>query len=580
VQDDARQHIVWLQRFVDPELFPNDTIADYFLSLAPTGYKFFYWIMAKVGFEPLFLAKIMPLILALIATAYLFLFCWEILPNPVASFLSCLFFNQLIWLNDDLVSATPRAFIYPLLTAFLYYLVRRSLIPCLVVFALQGLFYPQLMLVELVLLTVRLWEWKKIKLILSHRFPQLPLLRKANREKYLFWLAGLAVAFLVLFPYITHNSEFGSTVTSTQMQQMPEFGLYGRSQYFGVNPISFILNGSSGLRIPLFPAIVWISIGLPWLLKSKLLLVKSLKKEIKILGQVIIASLIMFLLAHLLLPKLHLPSRYTYHTFRVVMPVATAIILTTISSKYIQSSPYLLCAKGSLLKSGNPPTQLPSSAPLRDILNLRIVLRQANISKIILMLITLAWAIIIIIPAIPHVFLFGFQNWIVGDAPEIYQFLASQPKDTLVVSLAEEINNIPAFSQRSILFGEEFALAYHPAYYQQIQQKIIDIIRAQYSLDSSLIYSVINKYDLDFWLLESNSFDQDYLLQQSWLIHSSFSNVVKEAISSLSFYPEKNFSLNKFSARCSVITTEKLILLDTICLKSVISDKGQMTKDK
>jgi hypothetical protein len=80
------------------------------LILAPRGYKVFDSLMAKVGFEPIFLAKIMPLILAIVAPVYLFFFCLEIISNPRVAFLSYLFFNQLIWLNDDLVLATPRAF--------------------------------------------------------------------------------------------------------------------------------------------------------------------------------------------------------------------------------------------------------------------------------------------------------------------------------------------------------------------------------------------------------------------------------------------------------------------------------------
>ncbi len=28
VQDDARQHVFWMERFLDSELFPNDLIAD------------------------------------------------------------------------------------------------------------------------------------------------------------------------------------------------------------------------------------------------------------------------------------------------------------------------------------------------------------------------------------------------------------------------------------------------------------------------------------------------------------------------------------------------------------------------
>ncbi|WP_199248376.1 hypothetical protein [[Phormidium] sp. ETS-05] len=39
VQDDARQHVFWMQRFIDPELFPDDFITDYFQSVAPGGIK-------------------------------------------------------------------------------------------------------------------------------------------------------------------------------------------------------------------------------------------------------------------------------------------------------------------------------------------------------------------------------------------------------------------------------------------------------------------------------------------------------------------------------------------------------------
>ena len=77
VQDDARQHIVWLQRYIDPNLFPNDAIADYFTSVAPLGYKSFYWLLARVGIEPIILAKILPLFLAI----FIFLFCFTCSPK-------------------------------------------------------------------------------------------------------------------------------------------------------------------------------------------------------------------------------------------------------------------------------------------------------------------------------------------------------------------------------------------------------------------------------------------------------------------------------------------------------------------
>jgi hypothetical protein len=33
VQDDARQHVFWMRRFLDADLFPNDLIANYFQSM-------------------------------------------------------------------------------------------------------------------------------------------------------------------------------------------------------------------------------------------------------------------------------------------------------------------------------------------------------------------------------------------------------------------------------------------------------------------------------------------------------------------------------------------------------------------
>jgi hypothetical protein len=102
-----------------------------------------------------------------------------------------------------------------------------------------------------------------------------------------------------------------------------------------------------------------------------------------------------------------------------------------------------------------------------------------------------------------------------------------------------------------------------------VKERAIDVICAQYSSDLSLIQTIIDKYGIDFWMLEYNSFSPDYLLEQSWLIHSSFQDVVNNQIASLSLKSEKTFPLTQLSDRCSVVTTEKLILLDSTCIRKV-----------
>jgi hypothetical protein len=346
---------------------------------------------------------------------------------------------------------------------------------------------------------------------------------------------------LVLLPVILSRSEFSTVVTPEQMKAMPEFGFRGRNQYFGVNPLRFIFLGNSGIKIPLFPSIVWFGFGLPFLLKSRLPLVRLITPKVEILWQIVIGSLGMFFLAHLLLPKLHLPSRYTHHSFKFVMSIAAGIVLLVL----------LELGWRWLQKKRRTKTKFTR--------------RESGW----LGLIGLGAAVVIIFPAIPPVFLGLFQTLVVGKEATIYQFLAKQPKDILVASLAEEGNNIPAFSQRSILVGKEFALAYHPNYYEQIKQRAIDTINAQYSSDLSVNKRIIQKYGIDFLLVERNAFQPDYLLmlKQEWLIRSSFRNVVFETVEQLK--RGEIPALAKIGDRCSVVSTENMVLLEATCITKI-----------
>lgn len=158
VQDDARHHVFWMRRFFDPELFPNDIVTDYFQSISPLGYTAFYRMMAFVGIDPIFLSKLLPIVLGMIATGYCFALCLQLLPVPFAGFIATLLLNQNLWLKDDLASGTPRSFLYPLFLAFLYYLVKRAFVPCFIIIFLQGLFYPQHLLVYIGIFFLRLWR--------------------------------------------------------------------------------------------------------------------------------------------------------------------------------------------------------------------------------------------------------------------------------------------------------------------------------------------------------------------------------------------------------------------------------------
>jgi hypothetical protein len=549
VQDDARQHVVFLQRLIDPQLFPNDLIAEYFTTIAPVGYKTLYGVGAKLGIAPITLAKFLPIVLSLVASAYLFFVSLEILAVPFSGFLATLILNQQLWLNDDLLSATPRAFVYPIFTAFLYYLLKRSLVPCLTTIGLQGLFFPQLVFVQATILLLRLLRWNFAPFADSREPSQLVrkqpfrfslkqlLQRSDSKQDYIFAFWGVLMAGLVLVPYAVSVTEFGAAITVEQMQTMPEYGLHGRNEYF-VEGWRFWLLGNSGIRIPIFPSIILAGTALPFL-RQKLPLIAVVTDNVKIFGQVLLASLIMYGLAHLFLLKLHFPSRYTYHTLRIILAIAAALVLSA-----------LIDAGWRWLR-------------YKQRIHSRLTIRDQGL----LALTATFAAIVIIVPAMPQLFL-RFQGWVVGEAPLVYQYLAAQPRNTLVASLAQDGNNLPAFAQRSTLVGREFALPHHPVYYAQFKQRVIDLIRAQYSLELTTLSRFIDQYNIDFFLIDQNSFTPNYLYQD-WLIHSSFRDVVHQVTQKLKQGSQP--VMLRAIEQCSVITTETLALIDAPCVKNDLS---------
>lgn len=525
VQDDARQHIVWFQRLLDPDLFPQDWIADYFQAIAPLGYKAVYGLAAQLGIEPLELARFLPLGLALIATVYLFKLTFLLFPVPAGAFLATLILNQQLWLNDDLLSATPRAFVYPIFAAFLYYLARRSLLPCLLTIGLQGLFFPQLVLVQAGMLTLRLVQWRGGRLVLS-----------GDRCDYQFWLAGVGVAILSLLPFALSLSEFGAAITAEQMRQLPEYQRFGRSEYFGLESWNFWLNGSSGLRIPVFPSIILVGFALPWTVaRSRAPLRQLLNPEIHLVLNLMLASLGWYGLAHLLLLRLHFPSRYLYHSWRFALAIAAGITLTL------------------WLESGWRWLQWRNR-------------RNAGLDgrdRLLMAVVALVAAVVVVVPGLPVLFL-KFHGWIIGTADPIYAYLQDTPNATLVAALINESNNLPAFAQRSTLVGREFALSHHPQYYEEMRQRMTALVEAQYSPDRAPLQQAIARYGIDYWLVDSATFTADYLRSQDWLYHSSIQLTVQAAIASL----EENRQaaiVSGFTA-CTVAQSETLRLLDAQCL--------------
>lgn len=522
VQDDARQHVFWMMRFVDPELFPNDFIANYFQSIAPAGYSTLYKLAAIIGIHPLFFHKILPLFLGLISTYYCFGFCLEILPVPMTGFMASLLLNQHMWMTDDLASTTPRAFIYPIFLAFLYYLSRRSLLPCLGAIALIGLCYPPYALVAAGILVLRLLGWENGRLCLSR-----------DRTNYLFCSTGLGVIFAVMLPYALDKSEFGTTYTAAEAKQMGVFAADGRNAFFRPNFKDYWLTGRGSGIFPksLFtPVTHCVALLFPLLLmlRSAFPLANQIQSKIWLLLQLMLSSLAMFFAAHATIFKLYQPGRYTAYSLRFVIVFISAIALTLMIDGV-----------------GHWASQTETKFKLKNLVAL-ITTTTIAIS-------------LLFYPCFVEDF--PSVGYVEGKMPELYKFFQQQPKDILIASIAGEADNLPTFSQRSVLVAKEYAVPYQKGYFSRYLQRINDLIRAQYTTDRAILQNFINKYGIDFWMLDRNALTLQYVENYGWI--DDF-DATPEAM--LALKQGKIPALVPAITSCAVFQNDVLVVLDASCI--------------
>jgi hypothetical protein len=509
IQDDARQHVFWLQRLGDRELFREDLIADYFSSVAPAGYKFVYWLGNLLGLKPLVFNKILPLLLGVGTSIYLFLVTIEIFPVPLAGFFASLLLNQNLWLLDDLVSGTPRSFLYILFLGFIYYLLRQQLLPCLLFIVLQGLFYPQVVLISTGVLALNLVTQKQ--------------------GKY-FYLAGLLGAMMTVGIYKLQTAEFSQVITLAQARQLPEFYPPGRSAFFSDRPWYFWLVGKQSGFFPFeWQYFLMCSFGLllPFIAKlpNILPLVNKITPKSQIIWQIIITSSLWYGLAHLMLFRLHLPSRYSQHTSRMAIALLSGITLAILLHRLIQ--------------------QVAAHSPIRQLIITAIAIAA-------LLYPTYA------VQAYPQ-----RLGYVTAKNPELYQFLRQQPKDIVIASLSELADFIPSFAQRRVLTAREYSIPYHWDYYKQIRQRTQDLIQAQYSLNPLDLKQLIQQYRVDLWLIDRNAFTSEYLQQNDWL--NQFQPEIQQAIANLKHH--QPLAIAQKIDQCSIFQTPEINLLASKCLQ-------------
>jgi hypothetical protein len=543
VQDDARQHVFWLQRFVDPALFPNDLIADYFQGVAPQGYQWLYQIAARLGIEPTLLSKVLPLGLGLITTGFCYWVTVELLPIPFAGFISAVSFSQSIWYSSEHASGTPRAFLYPLLLAFIYYVIRGQSLIYWVILLLQALFYPQIALISLGVLALRLVDWRGRKFDWA-----------TQRQAWLHFAIGFGLVAGILL-YSQAQADFGAVFSRAEAIALPEFQANGRNAFFG-GGFDFWLKGRSGLfhERGFTPATLIPGIVLPLLLRLPINRQwrSLISPQLSLLGQVLIVSLALFFLAHLLLFELHLPSRYTSHTFRTILGIACGMSWVIIVENMARFVTAFIARRSRHTTARSTSIFSPKKEELANGLAIGLALFVSLYP-------------VLFFPTFPKVGYYDFSK-----NHKLYEYFAAQPKDSVIASLSVEASNLPMFSARTVLVSPEHAIAYHKGYYSEFRQRAEALIQAQYTTDPALLSKVTQAYNIDFWLLDAAAFQPNYVQANDWLMQ--YQPMANAAIQTLQ--AGQLPILQQSIALCTIASTDQWTVLEGSCVATVAEKVG------
>lgn len=526
VQDDARLHIFWMQRFEDPPLLTNDLIADYFQSLAPPGFEALYRAGAAGGVSPLVFNKLLPLVLIAFSAILCFRLVELILPLPPVAAAASVLLTQSLWMDDDLPSGTPRAFGYPLLLGVLYCVARRGretgarrhFLSAAVVglIALHASLDPPTVplsvgivaLESLVRVVRRQGRWAEEAALLS---------------------LVLAVSLAVLLPY-ARRTEFGDLVSATEARAMPEFGEGGRLPFFAGQAWEFwLVNEYSGFGPPrVQPASLLIGLLLPLAVwrRRPTPLSGRLRGELRLLLHLVVAGTALYLAAHAMLFHLYFPSRFSHTAFRIVLAPATAITLAL-----------LLESAGSFWRG-----------------------RFARGGRIVdATLLVFTAGLVLLYPLYSDSYPSSAYHR--GDAPSLYSFMRQQPADVVVASLSAHADDLPIFSGRRVLVSPHYEMPWHRGYRERFRERALAVLRAQYTSDHAELVAVIESRQIDYWLLDADFLSPSYLLRPWIAQHQAASEEIR------TFLTQGGApAIVETIERCVVLEERRYRLLDAACI--------------
>ncbi len=458
VNDDVRQQLYWMQRWLDPDLYPRDLLNDYAKLYVSWGVQGLYRL-GVLAFPPLFFSKLVAVTLFAWLGALFYSTGCALKDHGLglAALCAC-------WLSpafmENISGGLARAFAAPLLLLFLYALARKSRPLALAALLGQALFIPYILLLCLLAAAGHLAAWR-LRIVKAT-----PLLH--GWRDACCCLACLALA--VAWQHGLGAAGFGPLPWAKEVLNRPEFHAGGRLNLLPIPSLGWELVARpwsvfAPFRQGLVPGIAFTCLLLPALvLGARRARWQALAPHAAVLGSLLGASLGLYAVARLAAFKLFVPSRYLEYTTNILLCLGVAFLLDALFRPRLAGAPKILAA---------------------SLLACALLLGAAR--------------------------QYGVELYDYSAGTALYEYARSTPKSARFAGPPELMDNVLTFGQRNVYASFELAHPWSTGYWTQLGPRLERLATASYATHPEELARFCHEEGIDFFVVDQRQYEPEFL---------------------------------------------------------------------
>jgi hypothetical protein len=490
INDDVRQQLYWMQKWSDEEIFKDDILTDYARYYVPWGVKAIYRL-GSLFMNPVQFSKVVTGVLFIITAGFIFGLGQQF-KNDLTGVVAVCFYFYFTGFLRKISGGLSQSFGFPLLTAYLFFLARGNLFVSALVIMVASVLNPYIFLLCLVthLLYIAVQYgpellWKRHAVSREDSSGMRPVHAQSPGRLLLMHIPVLiGIGMMALRYFFLKPEGIGDLVTWSQMLNHIEYTAAGRYPILPVRPILYEI-GMPWFH--LFPFAEW-GLTAGWIGVATICLLGVFgwirngstidMAGFRVFGYLFPASIFMWGLSYVLILKLFLPERYVEFSLTLFFCLLSAVSV-------------LAAVEGLGLR--------------------RIVF---------------PWLIVCAVIG------GGFRSYQIGvydysDQKDLYKFLKSTPKSSLIAGNPEVIDTVPTFACRKAFVTYELSHTWIDTYWSIIKKRTFDFFKAYYAEDPEEVREFARYYGIDYIVVRPRDFDRNNL-EKGTVYFEPFGSWIKE----------------------------------------------------